>query len=153
MKFDHDQACVTFDEFLMIMDDQIEWLLGEAVNHRIILDGTTESLDRLESLYDLMAVGKDEEDCSALRVVLGRYLGEHVRKHYGGQWTLPLDDPKSVNFNVPVIVGHSSCAWLEFNPIRTLLAYSLRQCAGSIRSIVDASVNPVMLDLKELSEE
>ncbi|WP_157806618.1 hypothetical protein [Stenotrophomonas maltophilia] len=54
---------------------------------------------------------------------------------------------------MPVIVGHSSCPWLEFNPIHTMRAYSLRPRPGMIRSIVAHSVDPQILDLSDLVEE
>ncbi|HHA2860913.1 hypothetical protein [Stenotrophomonas maltophilia] len=52
-------------------------------------------------------LSQDEQD--ALRFVFARYLGDVVHEHHGGKWTLPLDDPNDISFNMPVILGHSSC--------------------------------------------
>lgn len=142
-----------FDDFLMIMDDQLDWLIDQAEARGIDLDGSPESLERLERLHDVMVPVLDEDECSALRVVFARYLGEYVRTRHGGQWTLPLDDPKDVNFNRPVIVGHSSCSRLEFNPIRTMRAYALRPYPGMLREIIEHSVAPTTLDLTDLVEQ
>jgi hypothetical protein len=153
MTLDLHKAHEAFEQFLMIMDDQIEWLVDQAHVHGIDLDGSLESLDRLEILYTTMAATLSEDEQNALRVVFARYLGDVVWEHHGGKWTLPLDDPKDINFNMPVIVGHSSCPWLEFNPIHTMRAYSLRPRPGMIRSIVAHSVDPQILDLSDLAEE
>lgn len=153
MTLDLDEARETFDQFLMLMDGQIEWLVAQARIHGIALDGSPESLDRLERLHDLMAVTLSEDERDSLRVVFARYLGETVRLAHGGKWTLPLDDPKDINFNLPVIVGHSSCPWLEFNPIHTMRAYSLRGTPGLIRGVIAHSVNPQILDLSDLVED
>jgi hypothetical protein len=100
-----------------------------------------------------MVPALDDDGCAALRVVFARYLGEYVRTRHGGQWTFPLDDPRDVNFNLPVIVGHSSCTWLEFNPIRIMRAYSLRSYPGMLREIIEHSVAPMILDLSDLTED
>lgn len=153
MTLDLDEAREAFDQFLMLMDGQIEWLVTQARIHRIELDGSPESLDRLERLHDLMSATLSEDERDSLRVILARYLGETVRLLHGGRWDLPLDDPKDVNFNMPVIVGHSTCPWLEFNPIHTMLAFSLRQESGMIRRVVAHSVDPQILDLSDLAED
>ncbi|MBM9912321.1 MULTISPECIES: hypothetical protein [Stenotrophomonas] len=153
MALDLGKAREVFDDFLMIMDDQIEWLVDQGHSRGIDLDGSLESLDRLEFLYALMSAAMSEDEQGALRVVFARYLGDLVCQHHGGKWTLPLDDPKDINFNMPVIVGHSSCPWLEFNPIHTMRGYSLRPKPGMIRSVVAHSVDPQVLDLSDLVEE
>jgi len=153
MNIDRERALETFDEFLMIMDGQLAWLIDQAQARGVDLDGSMESFDRLERFHDMMAATLDDDECSALHVVLARYLGECVRTRHGGQWMLPLDDPRDVNFNMPVIVGNSSCPGLEFNPIHTIRSYSLRPYAGKIRDIVKHSITPTILDLSDLAEE
>jgi len=153
MTLDLNEAREAFDQFLMLMDGQIEWLVAQARIHGISLDGSPESLDRLERLHDLMAVTRSEDERDSLRVVLARYLGETVRLIHGGKWVLPLDDPREVNFNRPVIVGHSRYPLCEFSPIHAIRAYSLRRRPGLIRSIVANSVNPQILDLSDLAED
>ncbi|WP_329859958.1 hypothetical protein [Stenotrophomonas sp. SMYL89] len=153
MTFNPEEARENFEQFLIIMDDQIEWLIEQGQHRGVDLDGSLESLDHLETLYNLMAATLSEDEQAALRVVFARYLGEIVRLHHGGKWTLPLDDPKDISFNMPVILGHSTCPWLEFNPIHTMRGYSLRPRPGMIRSVVAHSVAPKILDLSDLVEE
>ncbi|WP_313148279.1 hypothetical protein [Stenotrophomonas sp.] len=142
-----------FEQFLLLMDDQIEWLVEQARNQGIILDGSPESFDCLERLYTSMSATLTKDDCASLRVVFDRYLGDSARELYGGQWTLPLDDARDIRFNMPVIVGHSTCPWLEFNPIHTMLAFSLQQQPGMIRRVVAHSVDAQILDLSDLIED
>ncbi|KAA9001554.1 hypothetical protein FJU31_06260 [Stenotrophomonas cyclobalanopsidis] len=153
MTLDLDEAREAFEQFLILMDDQIEWLVEQARDQDIVLDGSLQSFDSLESLYASMSATLTQDERAALRVVFARYLGDSVRELYGGQWTLPLDDVRDISFNMPVIVGHSTCPWLEFNPIHTMLAFSLRQESGMIRRVVAHSVDPQILDLSDLAEE
>lgn len=153
MTFNLEEAREAFEQFLMLMDGQIEWLVAQAQTHGIELDGSPESLDRLERLHDLMAATLSEDERDSLRVVFARYLGETVRLAHGGKWALPLDDPKDIHFNRPVIIGHSRYPLCEFSPIHAIHAYSLRRRPGLIRSIVASNVDPQILNLSDLAEE
>ena len=153
MSLNLEEAREDFEQFLILMDDQIEWLVEQARDHGVVLDGSLETFDCLEGLYISMSATLTKDDCASLRVAFARYLGDSVRELYGGQWTLPLDDPGDISFNMPVIVGHSTCPWLEFNPIHTMLAFSLRQEPGMVRRAVAHSVDPQILDLSDLAED
>jgi hypothetical protein len=84
---------------------------------------------------------------------LGRHLGELVCHRFGGRWMLYLDDPKNVDFNQPVIIGHSPVAGLHFAPLRTMRAYALRRRRGLLRTALMADVQPQILDLSPLIED
>jgi hypothetical protein len=99
-----------------------------------------------------MSEGKNSDFISKLIVILGRYLGESVRMKYGGKWVLPLDDNKNINFNTPVIVGHSSVADLEFSPFFTMRAYFLRRKHGTLQKAIDAQIKPHHANLSDLIE-
>ena len=116
-----------FDDFLMAMDEQLDWLGDEAAKYGIKLDFSLGYFERLEQLFDLMSEGLDKIAVSSLVVIFARHLGELVRLNYGGKWVLPLNDEKNVNFNTPVIVGHTSIEGLEFAPITVMRAYALRR--------------------------
>lgn len=116
-----------FDDFLMAMDEQLDWLGDEAAKYGIKLDFSLGDFERLEQLFDLMSEGLDKIAVSSLVVIFARHLGELVRLNYGGKWVLPLNDEKNVNFNTPVIVGHTSIEGLEFAPITVMRAYALRR--------------------------
>lgn len=143
-----------FDDFLMAMDGQLKWLEEEASELNLALSISKNTPELLEVLFDRMSEGMNDDNKDRLLVIFGRYLGEFVRNTYGGKWTLPLDDEKNINFNTPVIVGHSKFEGLEFSPIRTMRAYSLRKKPGMIRKIIHSDISPKILDLsKEASKE
>ncbi|MDN7429378.1 hypothetical protein [Burkholderia sp. AU45388] len=153
MAFDRKSAEEEFDNFLIDMDDQLDWLSGKAEEHGIELDVALDDLSKLEKLFDLLSDGKDKDYVSRLVITFARFLGEIVRENYGGKWTLPLDDEKSINFNTPVIVGHVPIDGLEFAPLSVMRAYALRRKQGTLRRAVDAQVNPKPVDLSGLEEE
>lgn len=146
------QSLEDFDNFLMVMDDQLEALQEEARRRHLILDFSLDDLERLEKLFDLMNDGVNNDTRSSLIVSFGRHLGEVVRENYGGRWVVPLDDEKNINFNKPVIIGHTKIEGLEFAPLTVMRAYSLRKKPGTLRRAVEADVNPQTLDLSELIE-
>jgi hypothetical protein len=152
MAISKEEALEDFDNFLMVMDDQLEALYEEATKRRFALDLSLDDLERLEKLFDLMADGVDNDTRASLIVSFGRHLGEVVRENYGGRWAVPLDDEKNINFNKPVIIGHTKIEGLEFAPLTVIRAYSLRKKPGTLRRAVEADVNPQMLDLSELIE-
>lgn len=150
MKFDKKKAKDDFDDFIFIMDDQLEWLETEADRHGIQLKPNSILFPNLELLFDIMTEGQSKDMTSRLIITFARYLGEAVIGTYGGKWTLPLDDPKSVNFNTPVITGHCPIEGLEFSPISAIRAYSIRHIKGMLKQAVDADINPSELDLSDL---
>ncbi|MFJ4156871.1 hypothetical protein ACIPZF_19005 [Pseudomonas sp. NPDC089752] len=149
MTFDKIKAEEKFDDFLMAMDGQLEWLEEEASKLGVALSISPDTPELLESLFDKMSTSMSKDDIAGLLVVFGRYLGEYVRTTFGGKWELSLDDPKNINFNTPVIVQHSKFEGLEFSPIRAIRAYHLRKKTGLIRQIVDEDVTPEIPDLSE----
>jgi hypothetical protein len=151
--FDKNEALEKFDDFLMIFDDQTDALESDADTRGIKLDFSLSSLAKLEQLFPMMAEGVDKDMTNRLIVYFGRYLGEIVRTNYGGKWHLPLDDPKSVNFNTPVIVGHTPIEGLEFAPIGMMRAFALKRQPGMLWRAIDADINPRRIDLSDLIEE
>jgi len=155
MAIDFIAAEEKFQSFLMLMDEQIDWLESEAraLGIEIALSGGQVMLGRLESLFDVLSKGKDRDEIAGLNVVFARYLGEWVRLHFGGAWRLPLDDPKNVNFNTPVIEGHTLVQGLQFPPVLTMRAYALRRKPGMLLRAVISQVDPKTLDLSDLQQE
>lgn len=152
-KVDKKLALERFDDFLFEMDDQLDALRELAVAHGIALDMSEGDFERLEQLFDLVADGADSERRKDLVVSFARYLGELVCGLFGGRWILALGDENSVYYNQPVIVGHSATPDLEFSPIMTMRAYSLKKRPGTVRRAVMAHVRPEPLDLSHLAEE
>jgi hypothetical protein len=153
--FDPQAAQEIFDDFLFKMDDQIEGLQREASRHGVVLNLTDASVGRLEKLFDLLAPPQVSADVKSNYVVtFGRYLGEVMRLNHRGHWHLPLDDPKNVYFNQPVITGHRS-AGVVFAPISVMRAYAVRRKVGTVSTAFrnHADPNPNPLNLSDLAEE
>lgn len=142
----------TFDDFLAAMDDQLNWLAEEGRKRGINLTKGLADFENLEALFDDLATGASKSDVAGLTVVFGRHLGEVMLACHGGAWHLPLDDPKSVNFNTPVIIGHSQVQGLEFAPLSVMRAYALRRRPGTLRRAFEAQTVPGPLDLSDLIE-
>ena len=153
MVFDIKQAEENFDNFLMIMDDQLENLKDTAEKHQIALDSSLRDLENLEELFDIVTKDLTKDELSKMVVFFARYLGELMINRNGGKWTLPLDNEKNINFNTPVITGHSPISGLEFSPISTMRAYALRRKKGTLKRSYDANVNPVPVDIDHLIEK
>jgi hypothetical protein len=152
MSFDRKNAEEAFERFLMDMDDQVDWLEDEADSRGIELTWTLRDLEALEQLFDLMK-RDSPDDVEALEIVFARFLGELAIELYGGRWIIPLDDPKSGNFNIPVVVGHAPIRELEFDPIGIMRSYSLRPQPGLLREALMADISPTFPDLSDLPDE
>lgn len=147
------EAKEKFDDFLMIMDDQLETLQEEAENKNIILEPTMDGLENLEKLFFEITKSADEEEERGWIVTFARYLGEIVRTTYYGKWHLSLDDPKNLYYNTPVIVNHTKVEGLEFSPIYAMRALSIRKKNGLLRKIVMADIKPRELEIDHLEEK
>lgn len=146
-------ALKVFDDFLLLMDDQIDALKSEALRQGSVLDFSLPSLDALETIFLTKTIAMSKEQVSKAIVYFARYLGETVIFNHGGRWVLSLSDEKNVNFNLPVIVGHSKVPGLEFSPVLGMRALSLRKRSGLLRQAVAAQVNPTPVDISNLIEK
>ncbi len=151
-----DEALQRFDHFLMLMDEQLLALEADASRQGLPLALGTDTPEQLEAVFDALAQGlsrdADPEGWGSLLVYIGRYLGEWVRQSFGGHWVLSLDDARNVNFNTPVVVGHSPVPGLDLAPISLVRAYGLRRRCGTLRRGVLAQVRPEPpLDLSDLA--
>ncbi len=150
---DEHQAMDKFQNFLMVMDDQLEALSEEASNRDLQLDFSKADLECLEKLFDLMSADLNKDAQLDLVVSFARHLGELVCRNYGGRWILSLADKKNVSFNTPVVIEFSKIEGLEFAPLSVMSAYALRRRPGTLKRAVDAATNPKPLDLRDLIEE
>jgi len=144
---------IKFDDFLMIMDDQLEALERDALKHGIRIGRNMGPLEPLEQLFSKMKTEIIKDDIDRLIIYFARYLGEIVIGDFGGHWNLPLKDKKNVNYNRPVIIGHSPIPGLEFAPISLVRAYSIKEKPGMFRIAIDADINPNPIDLSDLADE
>src|SRR6478609_1794019 len=86
-----------FEDYLFHMDDSLDALTAFAKSldrpELLPLDYSFESLDRLESLFELVLNGDAKPDVSndLFQTRLATYLGETRRKNLGGKWKLEED--------------------------------------------------------------
>ncbi|SMC20167.1 hypothetical protein SAMN02745857_00843 [Andreprevotia lacus DSM 23236] len=123
LQLDHAAALATFDDFLCIMDDQLEALEDEAEVLGITLTRSMDGLPQLEQLALQLLAQHGREAIGALSVYLGRYLGEITCICHGGRWVLPLDDPRDIHFNQPVINGLCPVPDVHLAPINLVRAF------------------------------
>lgn len=153
MVIDKREAQKKFEQFLLIMDDQLDSLAAQARERGIALDFSLGTLDKLEELFDLLSKDLTKEDLRGLAVFFGRHLGEIARTNIKGQWILSLENEKDANFNMPIVVHTPPVEGLEFVPIRVMRAYALRRKRGILKRAVNAFINPQPIDLSHLIEE
>lgn len=142
-----------FDKFIFILEDQITALEERGESYGVLLTRDMSSLEKLEELFDEMTVSSSKEERDELSISFGRYLGEIVRETFGGMWHLPLDDPRNINFNTPVIVGHTNLDGLEFPALGVMRAYSLRGKRGLLRRSIMSQVEPIAADIDHMMEK
>jgi hypothetical protein len=143
-----EKALDDFEMFLFHMDDLLESFVGRAEQQGIILDYSIDSLDKLQVIAsDVMAKPQSDFHGNA-----SKYLGEVVRKNFGGKWVLSLDmKENSLYYGKPVLIGFSKHD-TQFSPYSVMRSVLLRP-NRSLKEIVLYSVNPVPLDLSHLPTE
>jgi hypothetical protein len=93
MTFNEKEALRTFDQFMSIMDEQLNWLKEQALIYPIApLEFNTTEFEDIEYLFDKMSENEDHEGVTSLILIFSRYIGEIVRRNYGGQWVLCLEE-------------------------------------------------------------
>lgn len=124
-----------FQKFIFEMDDVMEVFLAFAMSKGFRLDYSISSLDDLEVFIDASGDGARE---SELLNRCSRYLGEVFRKNLGGSWDLCLDDPKNINYRLPVINRFNDVD-LEFCPLAVVGNYVARKKRGILREAVEVN--------------
>ena len=121
-----------FQKFVFEMDDALENFTRKAINRGLKLDYSIDSLDILEKYID----GHIPESASIEEMTrASRYLGEVFRKNIGGRWDLCLDNPKNINYKLPIINNFSELD-IEFCPLAILDNYVTRKKRGLIKRAV-----------------
>ena len=151
--FNKDEAKEKFDNFLFIMDDQLEAVESEAEKRDIPIAVDMGSLENLERLFFQVTENCSEDEKQGWIVTFARYVGEIVRETFNGKWHLSLEDPKNIYFNTPVIINHTKIENLQFSPIFAVRALSLRKKSGLLRKIVMADIKPRELNIDHLEEK
>lgn len=151
--FNKDDAKEKFDNFLFLMDEQLDAVESEAQERGIPLAVDMDSLENLEKLFFQVTEDCSVEEKQGWIVTFARYVGEIVRETFDGNWHLSLEDPKNIYFNTPVIVNHAQIENLQFSPIFAMRALSLRKKSGLLRQIIMADIKPRELNIDHLEEK
>jgi hypothetical protein len=142
-----------FQTFLVEIDDIIDEFIEEAERFGFDFDFSEYSLDMLENYYLRREpeLDKDEKRKGAFIEAAACYLGETLIKHYGGAWTLAIDDPKDLYYGMPVITGHSKYD-IEFCPHEKIRMFVRQKKMGFLRRVILNHINPID-DLADLVPE
>ncbi len=142
-----------FNEFVFHLPDRIEELRGLAAKAGHELDGSLDSLDELERFYLALLDRKADPDLiERVELLSPGYIGDVVRKAYGGRWKLNIENPRHLFYGQPVIFGHAGDK-LEFSPFFVFKGVRARRSPGVIRRAIESNVKPKPLDLSSLPTE
>lgn len=140
-----------FARFLQEMDERLQRLEFLTDARDLDLDYAEAGLGDFETLFEALLdeAQAGDGDTTTVIVTAARYLGEVVRRTHGGEWHLPLDDPKNVHHNTPVIVGHNRSG-TEFAPLFLCRAFARRRQRGAFARAIHNQIAPEKLDLSDL---
>lgn len=133
-----------FEQFLVEMDDVLKGFLYQASAAGFSLDYSLESLDILEAFY--LRVKRDEAEREKFIQRAARYLGETVRRRYGGKWCLEIDNPKHLFYGLPILTGHAPST-VKLCPHQIFRMFTKGKPAGFLRQVVASQVDPVPLQI------
>lgn len=133
-----------FQRFLIIKEDIIDDFIEEAERFGVEFDFSEYSLDLLENYYlrRESELNQDEKRKGAFIEAAACYLGETLKKHYGGAWTLVIEDPKNLFYGMPVILGHAKSG-VEFCAHHVFRMFTRQKKHGFLRRVIQAQVNPI----------
>lgn len=137
-----------FEMFLFIMSDSLEQLEKKALEQGLKFDYTIESLIDVEKyiVKNKITINDNYND-------LASYIGEFVRKKYGGKWTCNLDNiNNSLYYGFPVITGHTSYDVL-FSPFHLVKAYLIRPKERLFENAIKSQINPQKIDWNRFPTE
>lgn len=127
-----------FDMFLFRMGERLSRLKDAAAERGINLDYSLESLKEIESFVLRNNIGREHD----LYDDVACYIGEVVRKTFGGQWECCLDMKDNASFyGMPVISGYNKYGVL-LSPYELLGIFLLRKQTGLLAHSIEMDVNP-----------
>lgn len=132
----YDPDIEKFQQFIFEMDDVLEEFLLMTSELEYDLDYSISSLGMLESYIDKNISSKGDINTITRA---SRYLGEVFRRNVGGRWDLCLDDPKNINFKLPIINDYSDLD-IEFCPVAIIGNYIVNKRKGLILKAVESNM-------------
>jgi hypothetical protein len=115
-----------FNKFVFHIDDTLEKFSAIELDNGTPLDATSHSLSEFENLI-LVSNVSVENDLAINEYA--QYLGEVVRKSYGGRWSLGDNPDSELDYNMPVISGFNDVGFV-FNPILIVRNLVIRKNRG-----------------------
>ena len=119
-KFNREEEEDKLIQFILHMSDEEEIFIPNAQRQGYRLDEnqSMDSLEELERYIHEQKVSFEDPSNEALleRMNCWYYLGEVVRKNYGGYWRFSMNEENTGNWGAYVIDGHCSVPGVEFEP-------------------------------------
>lgn len=130
----------TFDMFLFRLGERMERLKDAVAEVGISLDYSLESLKEIETFVLQKSIDRNHD----LYDDIACYIGEVVRKTFGGQWECCLDmKSNSLFYGMPVVSGYNKHGVL-LSPYELLNIFLLRKKTGLLARSIEMDVNPPM---------
>lgn len=148
MKFNKEEELEKFELWLFEMDDRLEPLSEYAEKQGYPLDYSLDSLEVFEEFVESEKINFDHD----LFITCARYLGEVVVKNFNGKWSLDIEDPDSLYFKKPVVIGYSSHGAL-FSPVNILKNYTREYKKGLLLKAILSDIEPDTFNLDEYPTE
>ena len=127
-----------FDMFLFRIGERMERLIDATRKSGINLDYSLESLNEIETFVLQKGIDRNHD----LYDDIACYIGEVVRKTFGGQWECCLDmKSNSLFYGMPVVSGYNKYGVL-LSPYELLNIFLLRKKTGMLAQSIEMDVNP-----------
>jgi hypothetical protein len=151
---DFTEATEKFQLFLFELEDRQEAFTEMAAAEGYVLDYCLGSLTELERYLTALTWSWDDKSDEAVgrRLDCWTYLGEVMRRNYGGDWQLSWNDDNSANRGHFFITGHRPIDGVEFTPLRLVKAFIQRGKPGALTRAVQVQAVSTQIDLRDLRE-
>ena len=127
-----------FDMFLFRIGERMERLIDATRKSGINLDYSLESLNEIETFVLQKGIDRKHD----LYDDIACYIGEVVRKTFGGQWECCLDmKNNSMLYGMPVVSGYNKHGVL-LRPYELLNIFLLRKKTRFLAHSIKMDVNP-----------
>jgi hypothetical protein len=144
--------------FILHMSDQEEVFIDWAQKQGYRLD-ENQSMDSLEELERYAREKSIDFQMESDEAVLERmncwyYLGEAVRKQFGGEWHFSMSKENSMHWGAYVIEGHCPVPGVEFEPLGLFKRFCRQGYkSGMLRRAINVQVNPQRKDWNGIPSE
>ena len=124
--------------------------------YQLVKDHSLESIEELERYAREKQVSFDDQTDAALldRMSCWFYLGEVVRKNYGGYWRFSMNPDDTSNWGQYVIEGYNNTPDAEIEPQGLFRRWTYRGYPiGTLRKSIAAYIKPQALNLDHIPND